>query len=744
MPLFRGQARPGGRGSSRGSLFRGSSFRSRGSERGRGRGQSNGRGNGRSRTGKKAAFYSTRVEDLNDPNGEEVPEQGEAETPNASDGEESPLSESDSQDDSLYAEKSHSVLLKVLIQDEDLEPKRKRRRLSSNEIHNGTPVSQSWENGIENHADENIDIVVASDGEEDLAATGGPDSDDEDLTSQDASTRGPFSVHFGKEHDIPLVTKGTSNPSTLAVRTVSPVSGWSATEYAPDTAKGSTTSIAKDPFLKQRLKSKGEKVLQTLTGVQSWLGQRIFHYQDMLFQDRALRNTEYLRRVLCLHALNHIFKTRDRILKNNTKLTRESSDDMELRDQGFTRPKVLFILPTRQACFELVEEMMRLCEPEQQENRKRFQDSFSGSFEDIPTDKPDDFRELFAGNDDDMFRIGLKFTRKNVKYFSAFYSSDILLASPLGLKMAIGEEGDKKKDYDFLSSIELCIIDHADAMTMQNWEHVEYIFQNMNLQPKEAHGCDFSRVRHWYLDGNAKYYRQTIVTTAFVTPDINLLFGRYMQNFSGRIRCGKETYQGTMLDLPIQLKQTFSRFVTTSVPNQSDERFKYFTNAIIPTLTRKSRSENARESGILIFIPSYMDFVRVRNFLATSSTTQNISFGSISEYTSAREVARARSHFYSGRHSVLLYTERAHHFRRMVIKGARKIIMYALPDNPIFYKELAGDFLAASLLVGKAELQEVVVRSVFSKFDVFKLQRIVGSQRWEKMIRAPEDTFDFV
>ncbi len=429
------------------------------------------------------------------------------------------------------------------------------------------------------------------------------------------------------------------------------------------------------------------------------------------------------------------------MIKNNSRLARAAdSEDLDLRDQGFTRPKVLMILPTRQSCAKMVEMICSLVEPDQQENRKRFEDSYIGREEQFSAEKSDDYRELFAGNDDDMFRLGVKFTRKTIKYFAQFYNSDIILASPLGLRMAIGSAEDKKFDYDFLSSIELVVVDQADALLMQNWDHVEYIFDHLNRQPKDAHGCDFSRVRNWYLESQVKYFRQTVVFSAFNTPELSELFRLHCNNWAGKVRLQRE-YPGVIQQLlGVKVKQTFCRLETPTAAGDPDARFAYFTKAVLPTLTKRPKESD----GTLIFIPSYLDFVRVRNYFANNSAAESLTYGTISEYADVPEASRAQSHFLNGRHRVLLYTERAHHFRRYQINGVKRVIMYSLPDNPLFYQDIAGGYLQASESSGRIERGQGKVRVMFSKYDVLKLERVVGTQRVGKMIQERGDTFDFV
>ncbi|GME80309.1 unnamed protein product [[Candida] boidinii] len=94
-----------------------------------------------------------------------------------------------------------------------------------------------------------------------------------------------------------------------------------------------------------------------------------YYNQDLKFKERY--QDYYL-----LHCINHLYKTRDRILNNNEKKTKylkqieeglieekndESLEDgLNFRDQGYTRPKILILLPTRNYAYKLVNKLINL------------------------------------------------------------------------------------------------------------------------------------------------------------------------------------------------------------------------------------------------------------------------------------------------------------------------------------------------------------------------------------------------
>lgn len=651
--------------------------------------------------------------------------------------------ESDAQSDYSSAEEEEPVanayqsLLRTYQASQPTKGKPPRKRVKTHHAH------EDSEEEFEALAEESgSDIEDTAGPAAEADATDEVEEDDED----EDSAADPFVHHFADpdENELSARLKAISgnqwtneDPAVKEGRTILQI---------PTTAQGTTkrrkiTDI-KGVNLKSRLVANAEKALGSFSSPEQAIAPSIFNYQDLLFGARTPQNADRLRKMTCLHALNHIFKTRDRVIKNNAKLPGLESDaDIELRDQGFTRPKVLFLLETKQAVVRAVEAITSLCDFEQQENKKRFMDSFSLPEDKFSPDKPDDFRELFEGNDENEFRIGLKFTRKTMKLYSKFYNSDIIFASPLGLRRAI-EVGDpktkKKKDYDFLSSIEIVVMEQADATLMQNWEHAEFVFEHLNLQPKDTHGADFSRVRSWYLDGHASKLRQTIVLSAYVTPKINALYTKHMQNVSGRLKFTPTYDKGAIESLTYGIKQTFSRFDSPTIVNDPEARFKYFNNTVLPFISRFPKPAEGGQ-GVLVFIPSYLDFVRVRNSLVDS----DFSYASISEYTDATDVRKARSHFMSGRHSMLLYTGRAHHFHRYVLRGVKRVVFYGIPENPHFYEEVVG-FIGKSLERAEVSKVEASVRVMFSKWERMVLERVVGSRRVGKMIMEKGDTFNFV
>ncbi|KAK4933972.1 rRNA-binding ribosome biosynthesis protein utp25 [Elasticomyces elasticus] len=579
------------------------------------------------------------------------------------------------------------------------------------------------------------------------------DSDDEATIAQDN-----FEQHYTKLYDKPNDAAITARNEKGISSKIVLVDGSRKLSSTYGIGRGTTSKTAGiSTQLKRRLLDNGTSVLQNLGPEEAELAREIFSYRDTISGSRTVTNASRLRDATALHILNHIFKTRDRVLKNNAKLSQESAGDLELRDQGFTRPKVLVLLPTKQSCVKYIDSLVQLSQPDQQESRGRLMDTFSQPDDDSFANKPDDFQELFSGNHEEDFRVGLKFTRKTMKYFSGFYNSDIILASPLGLMRTIshggGDKETSKQDSDFLSSIEICVMDQTSALEMQNWAHVDFVFSQLNLTPRDSHGCDFSRVCTWSLEGHAKYIRQTIILSDYLTPSLLSLTNTYCHNIAGTVRY-TPTYPGSMTQLPtlpFQLTQSFLRFDSRHPQTDSDARFKFFTNATFPQILRGNK---ASVRGTLIFVPAYLDFVRLRNHFSNSTETTNLTFGTISEYSPVKDVARGRSHFLSGRQSLLLYTERAHHYFRYKLKGVRRVIFYGLPDNARFYAEMI-EAIGVNARVDTEYAQSVggttgkagrgVVRALFSKWDVMKLERVVGTDRVARLVRQGEgDVFDFV
>ncbi|KAK9841329.1 hypothetical protein WJX74_004003 [Apatococcus lobatus] len=437
-----------------------------------------------------------------------------------------------------------------------------------------------------------------------------------------------------------------------------------------------------------------------------------------------------------LHCLNHLATAAARIKKNNDLLKAGETHDPP-RDQGFVRPKVLILLPLRSMAERVVLRLATLAQKETRtdsiQNKPRFLREFAFDADADADDlqqkgrpKPADHQALFRGNTDDHYKLGIKTTRGSIRLYTEFYDSDIIVASPLALASQL-EEG-KEGTADFLASIEIALVDRCDVMQMQNWSHVVRVFEALNRTPSEQHGTDIMRIWEWALGGHAKFYRQNILLSSFASAPLNALFHRLCCSHAGCARLSP-LYKG-VLGSAEQARQVFERISPAALTADADARFNHFRKALWPSL--KDRS------GQLVFVSSYFDFVRLRNWLAEQD---GASWGAVSEYTEAPEVARARSLFAKGRTRILLYTERLHFYFRHHLRGVQDIVFYQLPEHASYFNELL--HMMTDGRSGTQQLAHATATSIFSQFDSLALQHVCGTKRAKRMLKADSAAFMF-
>lgn len=491
---------------------------------------------------------------------------------------------------------------------------------------------------------------------------------------------------------------------------------------------------------------------RVLTGLQAELFSVMANYQDLYYPGRTLDNAEEIRFAYCLHALNHILKTRTKILHHNAKLGRLAEAAQTpggrpapvlmpdaYRDQGLFRPKVLIVVPFRESARRIVNQLVALLHPERGEkvmHYARFEEEFGGDGLYFPkrNPKPEDYERTFAGNSDDTFRLGICLTRKCMKLYADFYSSDILIVSPLGLRMVVGAAGEKDRDYDFLASVEMLVLDQAELFVAQNWDHLLHVMDHLHLQPQSARNTDFSRVRSWCLNGWTRFYRQTLLLASHELPEFRALFNGRCANYRGRVRIANPVLSGSIRHVAVPVAQVFHRVEVASIQTSFDQRFQHFVQHVLPQF------KAATMAHCLILVPSYFDFVRLRNYFKKES----LNFVQICEYTKDGKMARSRDMFFHSGAHFMLYSERAHFFRRTRVKGIRHLIMYQPPTWPQFYAEMVNLMQEAyqNPRDGAAGTQTVTV--LYTRYDMLQVAAVVGSERAAKMAASDKATHMFM
>jgi U3 small nucleolar RNA-associated protein 25 len=232
-------------------------------------------------------------------------------------------SEEEEEDDAAPAGKAYGALLASLKRPEDEEGRsRKRRKLDVQETVADAPVDAE-ESGDDSNAEPGLEVDEDSDDEDDEAQDAIEDASSETLQDEDDEDASDyFEIHFANPEDNELATRlkdvqngewRTDKQSAYQKGTLTVTMPKSAPEML---SKKPTLKNTGDILLKQKLVETAKKHIGTFDDVQRTVVPHMLSYTDLLVTNRTAANAESLRNVACMHALNHVLKGRDKIMKN--------------------------------------------------------------------------------------------------------------------------------------------------------------------------------------------------------------------------------------------------------------------------------------------------------------------------------------------------------------------------------------------------------------------------------------------
>lgn len=280
-----------------------SSSRGRGGSRGGrgGLGAARGRGRGGSRGRGKPIFDSARLaqqkEDKSEGGSESESSEAESE---GQDDEDSIDDDDEDKDEELQpAVTSYTALMQSFAADV---PAAKRRKLNQDE-----PSKAAEESEDSTTIDDKDHVEELEEGPE-SAVDGILDEDH----GEDASD--PFESHFANPDDNVLsqrlksLKNGEWAPQIAELPNVGRALSLSPGEGGLKKVPPTVVHVPGELKLKQKLGNVVEKQVPSFDNLEKHVAPLIFNYQDLLFCERTTSNSESLRRLACLHAVNHVFK----------------------------------------------------------------------------------------------------------------------------------------------------------------------------------------------------------------------------------------------------------------------------------------------------------------------------------------------------------------------------------------------------------------------------------------------------
>lgn len=497
-------------------------------------------------------------------------------------------------------------------------------------------------------------------------------------------------------------------------------------------------------------------------------------YVDVEYSSLRAVTSPWAMSLCALHISKHVYSSRQLVMSSNSRLQeaikdRSGSDidslgDDRFRDQGFNRCRVLVLCPFKGVAKQFVDALVAIL-PHGKTLRgyDRFEEEFgwlpedeeqagegqaagrldgSGGVEEAIGRNDELYRYLFEGKDtEDEFKLGIQLTKSGMNLYSSFDNSDMIVASPLGLRRAMGlKEGGGLSDASFSSSIEVCLVFGADIILMQNWDHLLDLFKTMNRLPKRSLGnCDIRRVYQAFLDGKSREFRQTIAVSACRVEDVSSLMRSHAQNRRGFVRLWKPVEKVTgysegklpLYSAPRLVQGIQQMFIKTGDSGSPEESLlNYFSSTLYPDILAALDGKTQR---VLVVLSNYVAYLRVRKYLLQ----QNAVFASCNESSSKASLSRNRLAFYKGELPILITTERFLFFRRYLLKGATKVVFCGPPTYPSIYLDCVQSInFSEGPDKSNPKSSAPLALTLFHWQNSLALERIVGTSKCSGLIKS--------
>lgn len=432
---------------------------------------------------------------------------------------------------------------------------------------------------------------------------------DEEIEEQEETIQTPFTIHNNR--DIPKAIK-----QNFKQQTTQQITNEAKLEITMKSETHYKITQTLPPSIKLRYQTENIETMMNAQPIAKTLTHVLQQYTDCIITCRTTKNAPQIQLACALHILNHAYTIRDKVLRNNTAIAnstkkiaeqrekakkdaedkknpskRKREDNTEavaneenitdIADQGFTRPHTLILLPTRCEAYTIIQSLLQIQggTPNQTLHQlERFEEEYGPA---PPIPRTTD--HYFQGNTNDDFILGVKVTRKVLRLFSRREDSDILIASPLSIRVAL--EGAAKGGTavpSWLSSISLFIADPMEHLFQQNPTHIDYLMEQLCRLPQHPPSTtDFSRVRPSILEGFAKHLVQKVWISSVMFPELRR-WSRSI-NVSGITTVQKKKTKsgsGIIGKMPNGI-YSFENFAVEKLENRDEDRFQYFEEKVI-------------------------------------------------------------------------------------------------------------------------------------------------------------------